>query len=406
VTFALVDAFKIVLVFVVLVVFLMRRANMGAVMTGSAILLGILFQLDLGGFWRALVQTTTNVLNVELIVALGLIMMLEALMGQEGVLQGMVTSLRGLVGDSRVVMAALPALVGLIPSAGGAIFSAPMVEEVSRGSGASAETKTFINYWYRHVWEYVLPLYPALLLTAQVYGVSVASLMLLMLPMPFLVVVFGWPTAFWRLRVPASKTVDPHIGEHVRNLAVGLGPVLTILALVLVLRMSIAIAVLLVLMALIVAYRYGPARIAIMLKDSVSLDVLFAVFAVLWFKEVLIVSGAVQALTPVLTAWHIPIAAAFVLLPLLVGVLTGSPQAVVGTAGPILIGLVGMPSVSPELAASAMVSGYAGCMLSPAHLCFVLTNGYFHADFGKSFRMVVLPELALLAASLAYLAFA
>jgi hypothetical protein len=42
-------------------------------------------------------------------------------------------------------------------------------------------------------------------------------------------------------------------------------------------------------------------------------------------------------------------------------------------------------------------------MLSPAHLCLVLTTTYFHADFGRVYRMVILPELALVAVAFGYL---
>ncbi len=397
------DALKLAFIFAILVVALMRKANLGLAMAGSALLLGAIFGMDLSTFWLAFSTTVTNATNIELIVALGLIMALEDLLGHEGVLQRMVNALRGLVGDSRIVMAVLPALVGLIPSAGGAIFSAPMIEEVSRGSNASAETKTFINYWFRHVWEYVLPIYPAVLLTAQVYGVEVSGLILLMLPMPFLVFLFGWPTAFRGLRTQVRAESDTQARQHLYDLTMGLGPILVILVLVLVFEMNIALSVGLVLALALIVFRYSPARTLNVLRQSVQVQVLFAIFAVLFFKDVLVISGAVKAFAPVLLATGIPLASVFVVLPFLVGMLTGSPQAIIGTAGPILLGLSGTPSVAPAMAGIAMVSGYSGAMLSPAHLCFVLTAGYFKANFAKVYRMVLLPELAMLAVAVTYL---
>jgi uncharacterized protein len=401
----LIDAFKLLLVFAFIVLLLMRNTNLGIVMGGSALLLGLVFGLDAQGFWQSLVQTITGVANLELMIALALIMVLQDIMRRQGILQRMVTSMRGLVGDSRFVMAILPSLVGLIPSAGGAIFSAPMVEEVSQGSGATAETKAFVNYWFRHVWEYVLPLYPALLLTAQIYGVPFASFSVLLLPVPFLVFVVGWVAVLRGLKSQPRESGDAMAAQHLRDLAVGLGPVAGIVFLVLALRTSIALAVAVVVAALILAYRYGPRRLAGVVRESISLNVLFSVFAVLLFKETLVVSNGVQALTPLSTASHVPLIILFAVLPCLVGVLTGSPQAVIGTSGPILLSMAGTASVSPALVAMATVSGYAGCMLSPAHLCLVLTSSYFHADFGRVYRMVILPELALVAVAYSYLAF-
>jgi integral membrane protein (TIGR00529 family) len=400
----LLDAFKLLLVFAFIVLLLMRRTNLGVVLGGSAIVLGLLFGLSAEGFWQSLVQTATSASNLELMIALVLLMVLQDIMRRQGILQCLVTSLRGLVGDSRVAMAVLPSLVGLIPSAGGAIFSAPMIEEMSQGSGATAEDKTFINYWFRHLWEYVLPLHPALLLAAQVYGVSFASFAVLLLPVPALVFIVGWFASLRGLKSQPREAGDAMEARPLRDLAVGVGPLAAILVLVLALRTSIPIAVALVLAVLVLACRYGPRQLAGILREAVSLNVLFSVFTVLLFKETLLVSNGVHALTPLSTSSHVPLIVLFAVFPCLVGILTGSPQAVIGASGPILLSIAGLASVPPSWVAVATVSGYAGCMLSPAHLCLVLTTGYFHADFGKVYRMVILPELALVAVTFGYLA--
>jgi len=412
------DLYKLLFVLVILVILLARRANLGAAMVGVSILSGLLFQLDINAFWQVTVATVTNQSNVELIVALGLIMIMEEILRQEGMMQRMLTALRGLVGDARLAMAALPALVGLIPSMGGAIFSAPMVEEMAKGSLASAERRSFINYWYRHIWEFVLPLYPALLLAAQVFNVPVGSMVLVMLPVPVLAVLLGWPIAFRGLNIASQESkaaiehgspVPANPGRRSRSaywwdLTVGLGPVAMVLLLVLILGMSVALAVGLVVAILMVACRFSPGRFWSLTKEAVSLNVLFAVAGVLFFKEMLIASKAVGVLTPSLSAIGYPVTVLFFLLPFLVGILTGAPQAAVGTTAPILIGLAGAGPVSPALAAMVIVSTYCGVMLSPAHLCLVLTVSYFQADFGKVYRMVMVPEALLTGVSLAYLA--
>ena len=76
-----------------------------------------------------------------LALAVVLIMTLSELLRQTGGLKGMVESLQALIPNGRFVIAALPALVGLLPMIGGAMFSAPMVEESSRGLDLSRERK-------------------------------------------------------------------------------------------------------------------------------------------------------------------------------------------------------------------------------------------------------------------------
>ncbi|MDA8126533.1 MAG: DUF401 family protein [Deltaproteobacteria bacterium] len=397
------EAIKLLFVFVVMVVLLMRRANLGAVMAGASCLLGLLFQLDLLAWQGVIVTTLTSVTNLNLLVALALIMVMEEILRREGILQRMVGALRGLVDNPRVVLATLPALVGLLPSSGGAIFSAPMIAEVSSGSGATAEQKSFINYWYRHIWELVSPIYPAVLLIIQVFEKPLDSVLLLLLPTPVIAVLVGWPTAFRGLVFHPFHSDDPQLRRHLRDLAAGLAPIAIVLLLVLVLKLAAAAALTMVVAGLLFLHRYSPAKWLPLMREALSVPVLVSVAAVLFFKEMLLATKAVAVLAPLLTAAHIPVVGLFIVLPFLVGLLTGAPQAFVGTAAPILIGLVGVSAVSPAMVAMVVVSGYGGVMLSPAHLCLVLTVSYFKADPGKVYRMAVVPELLLVGITLGYL---
>ena len=396
---------KLLVVFVVMLVLLMRRTNLGAVMTGVSLLLGLLFQLNLAAIAQVFVATFTALSNLNLIVALALIMVMEEILRQEGVLQRMVQALQGLVDNQRIVLAALPALVGLIPSMGGAIFSAPMVDAVSQESGVTAERKAFINYWFRHIWECLSPIYPSVLLTIQIFSQSLADVLLVLLPVPFLTVLIGWPVAFHGLTFQPTPVRNPQIRRQLRDLASGVAPVAIVLSMVLLLRWQIAGAVSLVVVALLFLHRYTPIRLLRLAREAISPNILLSVAAVLFFKGMLEATQAITTLAPSLAAMHIPPIGLFFALPFLIGLLTGASAAFAGMASPILLSLMGGQAVSPAMVAILLVSGYGGVMLSPLHMCQVLTVSYFKADPGRLYRMFFVPEVAVTAISIAYLAF-
>src|SRR5574340_656401 len=118
-------------------------------------------------------------------------MVLENIIRKRGLLKQMTESLSRVARDRRVTMAVLPGVIGLLPSAGGAAFSAPMVQEAAGDIAVSPERRAFINYWFRHIWEYVSPLYPGILLTAAVTGLPLNRLMLSQTPLAVAVVVTG-----------------------------------------------------------------------------------------------------------------------------------------------------------------------------------------------------------------------
>jgi hypothetical protein len=399
------DLFKLLLVFVAIVALLMRHVNLGAVMAGASLLLGLLFHLDGYGFARVVWTTLTGSTTLSLIPAVALIMVMEEILRREGILQRMVTAMRGLVGDPRVVMATLPALVGLIPSTGGAIFSAPMIDEVARDTRITPERKAFINYWYRHLWECLSPIYPSVLLAIQIFEKSLAPVLLLLLPLPVITALAGWPTAFRGLTFHRLRSRDPQLRRHLADLNAGLAPIVLVLAIVLTLRWEVSVAVALVIAGLLLLYRYTPVRLWGVVREGVSVNLLVQVAAVLLFKEMLLATRAVEMLAPWLATTNIPPAWLFVVLPLVIGILTGFPQAFVGTAAPVLVGLLGADAVTPAMVGILIVSGYGGVMLSPLHMCQVLTVSYFKADPGRVYRMVIVPELAVTLLGIAYLAF-
>ena len=73
-------------------------------------------------------------------------------------------------------------------------------------------------------------------------------------------------------------------------------------------------------------------------------------------------------------------------------VIVGLTIAFVGITFPILMPLMGGAPPSLGLLALAFGSGFAGVMLSPVHLCLVLSGEYFNADMAKVYQRLWLPS--------------
>jgi hypothetical protein len=130
-----------------------------------------------------MVHASLDPVTLNLVGGLVLIMVLENIIRKRGLLRQMTESLSRVVRDRRVTMAVLPGVIGLLPSAGGAAFSAPMVQEAAGDVEIAPERRAFINYWFRHIWEYISPLYPGIVLAAAVTKLPLNSLLLSQLPL-------------------------------------------------------------------------------------------------------------------------------------------------------------------------------------------------------------------------------
>ena len=396
----MIDLVKTLVVLAVLVVLLRRKVYLGTVMAVGSLLLAVLYltppRLFLAGVYRALLAPR----SIEMTAILVFTMIMENVLRKTGTLKRMVTSLAELLSDGRLIMAAMPAMIGLLPSPGGAVFSAPMVNEAAAGTGISADQKAFINYWYRHIWEYVSPLYPGIILVSGLTGLQYSRISLANLP--FALSVVGWGALFCFSGVgPVRIGREQKAGrwKAFGAFLLAVAPILVTLVLVVILKVNPVPAMGGVVVLLYLLHRYSPAKVWESLRESVSLKAVLLVLGIMVFQETLQVTGALDGVSRFFTGSGLPPLLILVTIPFLAGVMTGLTIAYVGITFPLLLPLMGGATPSLGLIALAFGSGFAGVMLSPLHLCLVLTREYFNADMAKVYHRLWVPSALVLAAA-------
>jgi len=141
------------------------------------------------------------------------------------------------------------------------------------------------------------------------------------------------------------------------------------------------------------------------LADTQNLNMIYIVFSILIFKGILEDSLAVKAISSELLMLKVPLMLIAVILPFLVGLITGITIAFVGVTFPILVPLIhtlGETSFMLPYVMLAMVSGFSGVLLSPLHLCLILSNEYFNTSMGSVYRHLWVLCICLVSSGIAY----
>ncbi|HML79844.1 DUF401 family protein [Geobacter sulfurreducens] len=394
------DLLRILAVLVVVVILLRRKMHLGLVMLIGAAILALLYltpPLDfLAGAWVALVSPS----SLEMTSTLIFTMIMENILRSTGTLKRMVESLSEVFPDARFVMASMPAMIGMLPSPGGAVFSAPMVSEAASRLSIPADQKAFVNYWYRHIWEYVSPLYPGIILVAGLAHIPYQKIVLANLPYALSVVLWGGLFAFSGVGpTPAGSSTSVGRGKALRVFLVTISPIMTALVLVVVFRVNPVPAMGGVTVLMYLAHRYSPAAIVRSLGESISLKAMTLVFGIMIFQETLRLTGALDGISRFFAESGLPAVLIITVIPFLAGIMTGLTVAFVGITFPILMPLMGGDAPSLGLLSLAFGSGFAGVMISPVHLCLVLTREYFGADMTKVYHRLWIPQALVLAAA-------
>jgi len=401
---------KLILVFAGIVLLLSRKWDLGLVLLLASIAVGLLFAYPLPEIMRDILLTTVDLLTLRLALAVVLIMTLGELLRQTASMKGMVEALQALIPNGRFVIAALPALIGFLPMVGGAMFSAPMVNEVGDRLGVDRERKTFVNYWFRHIWEPILPLYPSMMLGAALLGLTTTQLAEATWPLTVAAVVGG--LLFGLLGLPRHGDHDPPLTPRVHSLrtlallARSIWPIALVIILSLTLpvdeRFTLILS-LLVTIALMMAVKHVPPRdLGTIFRERIPWKSVVVIFGALIFRCVLENSSAVIAVSDGLTDIHIPLAAVAFGAPFVAGLLTGLMAAAYSIGFPVILPLVVVDggAVAPEWAVWLIAGGIVGTMLSPVHLCLGLTRVYFKAEWGPVYRLLA-PSALLVTATAA-----
>ena len=398
------------LITLVLIVLLIRKkVPLGYVMSAAGILLGLLFKVSLSDQLVTVKRAIISQEFLQLGIALNTIVFLEHILRTKGYLNKTLGALRRLIPNIKINMMLLPAFLGLLPSPGGALFSAPLVAEAGKELDLSPELKSRVNYWFRHIWEYFFPLYPGIILSAQILAVPVARISQIMSWFIFICIIIGYLLIMRRLKVPLANEEPISFTErkrYLQELLAGIWPVIAIVLVVLIFHADVGLTVIGFIVLLLFLNRYRLMELKTLWRESFSLSLIYLIAGILFFKGMLGTSGVVEWLPGYLQGIGIPNLLVVVSLPFLVAFLVGLSQAYIAATFPLLLGIIGTGAgLHPGMLVLALVSGFVGVMLSPVHLCLILTVDYYQANFLKVWRSLILPETIVLAAGFLFALF-
>jgi integral membrane protein (TIGR00529 family) len=399
----MVDLVKLAGILVLILILLRLKWNLGLVLLLASALTGLLFGLPPGDLALDALGAAIDSLTLRLVAIVLLITFLGQILRSTLQLEGLIRALGDLFVDRRWLLALMPMLIGLLPMVGGAMFSAPMVEEASESLEIPRERRTFLNYWFRHTLEPIFPLYPSLVLAAGLMGVTVQTLTVAQVPIFLAAVAGGLLFGLLGIQgVDGSSDHPPGRKETLILLLRSIWPILLVLALSVALKVDLILSLLLTLAALVVVQRLGPSRLLAAAKGT-PLGTVPIIFGTMVFRRILETSGALETLSQALTASGIPLPVIVFAVPLMAGVLTGLAVGAFAIAFPIVLPLCGPDLVGSGYGLLAYTGGFVGLMVSPLHLCLALTRVYFKAEWGGVYQRI-LPAAILLTLTAAVVA--
>jgi len=414
------------------IVLLMRaRAAMGVALLAGTAVLGLLFPMSLADFGRAVLKGIFQEKTILLMVIVGGLLTFSGSLNATGQIQRIIDAFTKMTGKSRLTLVTFPAVIGLLPMPGGAIFSAPMVEAAVKGAPITPSRTTAANYWFRHIWEYWFPLYPGIILFLTLTRVNREMFILAQLPMTLCALALGYVILLRGIRLGQERTRN-FTAANLQVFFKELIPILLVVGCVLFLSTILdfllgvagpdkttapqgipadahpsgevraalggaflkdmpVVAGLLLAFGWLFVFRGLTWRAlgSLAFKKNTA-SMLFMVVGVVIFQSVLENGSAVSDLNRQFERSGVPLVAVICAVPFVCGLVIGVAFGFVGASFPLVIALLASMPESERLPyyCLAYIMGYTGMMLSPVHICLIVTNQYFKSHLGRVYGYV------------------
>jgi len=401
----------VILAFIVILILIRKKLNFGLSLFVGSLIVGVfslqvispidipkaIIEASFYSFEKQQIMTET----LELALLMTLIFVLAKSMQETGAITKLIDSLRTFFSKGGI-LGIIPAIYGLMPVPGGALFSAPLIDKEGDKYKLQKDQKNFLNIWFRHIWFPIYPISSAMILICGIKFSRIPIQMLILADLPaffgVLLIGFIYLTRFTR-KTPhqAVPTVKDYHG-----LVYILPPVIPLLFYSLKFiglseTRCFLIGVSFSLLLLYFLVHIDSSKYITIIKKSFTWNLVLAIFGIMILREMMKISQMHLLITETMRNLAFPAIIIVILLPFLLGTLTGYNLGAIALSYPLVepfftftgINIIGLTSI-------IFMCSLIGYLISPIHLCNVLSSEYLKTDTTRMYKMFIPAVVTLL----------
>jgi len=367
-----------------IVILVMRRFNYGLALIFGSLILGFFSGFSLNDFAQVFLSTLTDPVTCELALVIALIPILAFCMTETGMIEDFLEGLKGFV-SSGSILVVVPAMLGMLPMPGGALFSAPYIDGEAKKMRMGPDLKSFVNVWFRHCMFLVYPITPTLILASRLGGVNLFHLILIQVPIFVIYLSTGYVFSILSIKShnKGVKNADSH---RIIPLFISVSPL--ILAILLIaLGVPMALALITGIGLVFGLKRVSHRKVLPLLRRGFNWRLVLAVFGMMLFSHMIQASGAINVIISYIGHAETYPLLFLILFSCFAGVATAHLSVALAIVFPMALQMLG--NLTPVVVSMLYLTAYFSYLVSPMHLCLVLTVEYYEARLQGVYRRLI-----------------
>ena len=357
------------------------------------IVIAVFARFHLATIFKIAYESLSDSETIRLVVVTAGITGLGHLLKVIGSLDSITTNLKSIFSGLRIIIAIIPALVGLLVVPGGAIISAPLIEQLGNEADLDKNTLAAANIIFRHVNSYVSPMSSGMILMSSVSSVDIKEFIKFNLPIMMLVMPLAFFYLLKKTDIVRKKKNGFQLGPVV-ELIRHLSPFIIIVLFNLILKVPFHLVIIIGIFYVIL-FAEGKTYSATSLKErayvtleGIKLDMILGIIGIMAFKDMVVATGYLDEISLMIVNLRVPLFLLVFIIPFLIGLMIGNTGAAIGLSVPIFMPLIPVGSSGVPYYCLLYIASVTSYLLSPFHLCLILTIEYFKASFSNVIKKV------------------
>ena len=410
----------VIIAFIVIIILIRKKFNFGLSLILGSLILAVFSLAEIDpieipkALGKALIydfdKQVFDFQTIELAFLLTLIYVLAKSMQETGAIQKLIKSLRSIFYKGGT-LGVIPAVYGLMPVPGGALFSAPLIDKEGEKYKLNQNQKNFLNVWFRHIWFPIFPVSSAMMLiiSTDFANIDIYELIVADFPAFIAFIVIGLIfLKFFIKKIPTHRRVTK---KEYSGLIYLLPPVIPIVIYTIIFafftiielenlkdfqRSIFIIGVVFSIVSLPYLIKIDWRKYFQILKRSLSFNLAFAIVGIMIFRNIMEASEANEIIAMMIGG--LPFHAIFIIIiiPLIMGLITGYNFGAIALSYFLVepffeytgLNIIGFASL-------IFISSLVGYLISPIHLCNVVSSDYLKTDTTRMYKMYI-PAVILL----------
>lgn len=379
--------FVVLISFSIIPILIKKKVKLSFTLLIIAGVLGVFSNIGIVNIFNSVLEVFLNSAPRDTVLTVMMVGILGGLMGHYKILEKIVRTLEKIIKNKKNILMVVPAFIGLLIIPGGALLSAPFINDLGKELKLPSERSAAINLVFRHVPMFIVPYSTGILILSSSFPqMNIMRIVALNIVFISLVILVGYFLFIRDIKIEITTKIEDLL-KNLRELIILTSPIYVPVLINLITGLQFYIALL---FSIVIVYILSDKKDFIKnFVKSIGWHTVLTVVAILIMKEIILKMDSLLSMFTTMfnnSGNILYTLSIFLITSIFFGFITGNQGAALAIILPMLTQLDVSSNQLYIYIYLVYCAAFMGYFFSPLHLCQVFTVEVMGAKTGDLYK--------------------